>query len=114
MPWASVRIAERRRELAGLEEDGGLFVVVAHFGVGRDGEGDDAKTQRRQTFGLATRLLGVLAADLGFCAQGLAPTLDIGLDDIDGFGCHPLPSDLFVVQVNRSIECQPSFIQASL
>jgi hypothetical protein len=53
-------LGERVRQLAGAEQDLGVFVVVAELGVGRDLERHHADPQGAQPLGLAPRFLALL------------------------------------------------------
>jgi hypothetical protein len=70
VPW--------RRQIAGLEQDRRVFIVVAHLGVSRRGERDHTQAERRETLSLAARLLSGLAAHLLLRLQALSATLDVG------------------------------------
>jgi hypothetical protein len=106
--YAYLRLRERVRQRPGSEQDHRVLVIVAHLGVGGGREGDDRRAQRTQALGLAAGFLRRLAADLLLSLQRLAASLNVGLDDVDGFPGHGRsragsgPGSM-AVQQNRSL-----------
>ena len=74
--------------MARLEQDRGVVVVVESLEVASSQEGNEAQAERRETFGLAARLLGGFTA-LGLRGlQALAATLGLSLYDLDPIDSH--------------------------
>ena len=86
-------LVERRRQPSGLEQDAGILVVVAKFGIGGGREGDDPQAQGRQALGLAAGFFGGSAGDGGLRLQRLAASCHEGLDQVDCFCSHAAPMD---------------------